>query len=202
MRDRYFCPPFAVLDTGQQRRKGTFQPKPRLPIIVRFPDVYVPVSDGRYTVVDWEDAGSVVGRFWSPRGDGYPVTTIDGRGVALHHLIAGRPPAGKQTDHEDLDILNNRRRNLRHATKAQNVRNVKCRSHSTTGLKGVRFDKRYGTWQARITVSRRPIHLGTYSTKEDAARVYDDAAREHFGEFARLNFPRDGERSARDARPA
>ena len=33
-------------------------------------------------------------------------------------------------------------------------------------------------------------------TEAAAARAYDAAAREHFGEFARMNFARDGERSA------
>jgi hypothetical protein len=32
-------------------------------------------------------------------------------------------------------------------------------------------------------------YVGTYDTEEDAARAYDEAARLHFEEFARLNFP-------------
>jgi hypothetical protein len=53
-----------------------------------------------------------------------------------------------------------------------------------------------GRWCARIKVNYRAIYLGRFSAPEDAARAYDDAARELVGEFAVLNFPRHGERSA------
>lgn len=40
------------------------------------------------------------------------------------------------------------------------------------------------------------IYLGNYHTPEDAARAYDAKAREIYGEFACVNFPREGERQA------
>lgn len=44
-------------------------------------------------------------------------------------------------------------------------------------------------WSAYITVDRKRTHLGYFPTPEAAALAYDAAAREHFGPFARTNFP-------------
>jgi len=44
-------------------------------------------------------------------------------------------------------------------------------------------------WEARISFNTKKIYLGSYKTKEEAARAYDKKAIELFGEFAQLNFP-------------
>lgn len=44
-------------------------------------------------------------------------------------------------------------------------------------------------WMAQIAVDRKTIYLGRYKDEEQAARVYDEAARKHHKEYARLNFP-------------
>jgi hypothetical protein len=61
-------------------------------------------------------------------------------------------------------------------------------TRSRSGYRGV-CRTRVGHFAAAIHVNKLCINLGTYPTAEEAASVYDKAAREHFGEFARLNFP-------------
>ena len=49
-------------------------------------------------------------------------------------------------------------------------------------------NKTYSYIVAYIRVNGKQIFLGNFSNKVEAANAYDDAARIHFGEFARTNF--------------
>jgi len=82
----------------------------------------------------------------------------------------------------------NRRSNLRRTTNALNQANRR-RVRSKSGFKGVSSDstKRERPWRAHITIEGRMKYLGGYATPEEAARAYDAAAREHFGEHAATN---------------
>lgn len=95
------------------------------------------------------------------------------------------------TDHINGDGLDNRRGNLREATHKQNIRNARISTANTSGYRGVWYDRHNGghRWVAHIKVDRRIHYLGRFHTPEEAARAYDAAAQEHFGEFANVNFP-------------
>jgi hypothetical protein len=96
-------------------------------------------------------------------------------------------PIGKMVDHINRDTLDNTRENLRVATRAENLRNSKLRSDSKCNFKGV--SKKGNRFIARIQISvDKRLHLGYFNTEEDAARAYDAAAKQYFGNFANLNF--------------
>ena len=40
-----------------------------------------------------------------------------------------------------------------------------------------------------LTVDGKWIYLGSYNSEKEAAKAYDEAAKKHFGEYAKLNFP-------------
>lgn len=61
---------------------------------------------------------------------------------------------------------------------------------NTSGFRGVCFHKKANKYLAQIIVKGRYLYLGIYSNILDAAMAYDLAASEHFGEYARLNFPK------------
>jgi hypothetical protein len=132
-------------------------------------------------------------RAYKSRNVWYADTSIAGRSVTMHRFILS-PPDGMDVDHKDRDGLNNRRGNLRIATTAQNVANQRLSPNNTSGYRGVHRHKSQ-RWVAAITCNRKATHIGYFAKAEDAARAYDTKARELFGEFARLNFPEEGEQA-------
>lgn len=88
-------------------------------------------------------------------------------------------------DHIDRNPLNNQKSNLRICSYRQN--NMNGRGWNKLGIKGVSFDARFNRYRAQITVDRKKIHLGSFSSKEDAAVAYNKAAIKYFGVFANLN---------------
>lgn len=97
-------------------------------------------------------------------------------------------------DHIDRNPNNNKWENLREADISQNAANVELMKSSTTGYKGVSkyHYSNIKKWRAYIKVDGKFINLGKYKTKEEAARAYDEAAIKYFGEYAFLNFPKEG----------
>lgn len=119
------------------------------------------------------------------------VSTAEGRKpLYMHAVVLGVAFA----DHRDGNGLNNRRPNLREVTATQNAQNLaKRRADSRTGAPTSRYkgvsSRGAGKWRARATLNGKAVSLGDFPSEDDAARAYDDFARKHFGEFARLNFP-------------
>lgn len=104
----------------------------------------------------------------------------------MHREILGITDS-RDTDHRDNNGLNNQRYNIRPATRVENRRNQPKRGGNSR-FKGVCWHKRDHRWRSQITVNGRVQHLGYFTDDVMAALAYDDAARQHFGEFALTNF--------------
>jgi hypothetical protein len=137
--------------------------------------------------------GKRVASYYAARGHSQKETEATGRRglILLHRYLMGEPPC--DVDHWNRDTLNNRRENLRKASSSQNGANCMSRKGSSK-FKGVSLSR--GQWRVAIRFHLKTIHIGRFDTEEEAAQAHDEAARRLHGEFARLNFPRDGERSA------
>jgi hypothetical protein len=106
------------------------------------------------------------------------------RRIFMHNLIMD----AVGIDHSDHDGLNNQRYNLRVATSVQNGQNRLPNAGAASAYKGVCWNKERGLWIAGIRVNGKLEYLGAFASDLEAARVYDAAAREAFGEFAYPNF--------------
>ncbi len=116
--------------------------------------VRIPLTRGYLAVIDAEDAPLVSGYNWfvqvQPNGLAYAFrmsARSEGarRMIAMHRVIAG-DPKGLEIDHRDGDGLNNRRGNLREATRLQNQYNRRLNVNNTSGYRGVTYDKQHAKW--------------------------------------------------------
>jgi hypothetical protein len=159
------------------------------------------LTRNKFAIVDADDYERLKGFNWSARygtNTWYAVRCSraaerrKSRIVWMHNVILP-PPKGKIVDHFNHNGLDNRRTNLRIATRGENTCNCGKRKGCSSRFKGASFHKnRRGRkhWDGYINVNGRRISLGRFMTEVEAAKAYDAAAKKYHGEFARLNFPK------------
>lgn len=120
-----------------------------------------------------------------PRG--YRYIIVNRKRWLAHRLawffITGElPPDDLDVDHKNTNPSDNRKENLRLASRQNNNRNNIGKPNST-GYKGVaRSGKKF---YASICVKGgKKTYLGSFPTREEAHAAYVAAAKKHFGEFA------------------
>jgi len=158
----------------------------------------IPLISGGVAIIDDGDAEIVAPFRWtqakSRRGLTYARSTCHRNGVRMHRLILGAK-LDEQVDHDNGNGLDNRRENIRIATPSKQAMNRRRKENAAGPYKGV-TQHVGGKWQAHIQKDGRLARIGLFSTAEEAARAYDRMARLVHGEYARINFPRQGERQA------
>lgn len=152
----------------------------------------VALTKGLVAIIDAADVPLVENYKWYARVDRYTSYAASApranTQIHMHRLILG-VDTQHQVDHKDHNGLNNRRGNLRVCTQSQNLANQRPRRDGTSRYRGVSWNNKHQRWEANISVDNHQQHLGSFRVEEDAARAYDAAAREAWGEFAHPNFP-------------
>lgn len=147
----------------------------------------IPLTRGQYAIVDDADYEALSQHRWhaiKPAGTYYATRRNGAKHVYMHRAVL---ETTGPVDHINGNGLDNRRDNLRPATTAQNQWNTEKQANNTSGYKGVTYDKRARKWKAYIGVNGKRLHLGYFSTAEEAAIAYNDAASVAHGEFAYRN---------------
>ena len=139
-----------------------------------------------FALVDDEDYLKVSKYRWSVSLPcGYAERRIKGKLERMHRFIMN-VPKGFMIDHVNMNGLDNRRKNLRICTKAENMRNRNKTRLNKSGYKGVYLDFN-NKWKAQLKKGKKVFNLGRFNTKEEAAMAYNTGAIKYFGPFANLN---------------
>lgn len=130
-------------------------------------------------------AGGIAG---CVKPDGYRWIAIDKIQYAASRLVwfycHGVWPT-HHIDHKNNDRDDNRIENLRECNTSQNLANQRLGSRNKSGFKGVSWSTTSKKWYASIKVMGKSRNLGCYDDPEDAHAAYCEAAKKHFGEFAK-----------------
>ena len=153
--------------------------------------IEVELTNGAIATMNSIDLPIVEPHLWSLRIDDhreYAIRNLPRPGggqitMAMHRLIMGIQDGGPIIDHWDGNGLNNTRANLRVTEQPYNLGNSRRRKDNTSGFKGV--SPNLGRWRSNVAGR----YIGVFDTAEEAARAYDEKARELWGEFAQVNFP-------------
>ena len=174
---------------------------------------YIELTQDKVAIIDDEDFDLISKRRWvslnsksnkhnwyaravgkSKRVNGRIVTVKSGE--LMHRLILGITDPAVHVDHINGDGLDNRKQNLRIATRSQNSKNKRAWGRSK--YLGVHFDDSRGkkNWRIEICIKKANKATGQkrerisrrFLTEIDAAKGYDELAKVYHGEFANLNF--------------
>jgi hypothetical protein len=151
----------------------------------------IPLTQNKVALVDRIDLEWLSRYKWCAlrKGKNYYACRKERDCMVYMHREIMRPPPGMVVDHKKSHTLDNRRKQLRVCTLAQNRYNSRPRANRS-GFTGIypRGDK----WCGAVCHRGKHHHTSSFDRPIDAARARDRLAREFFGEFAWLNFPDEG----------
>jgi hypothetical protein len=126
---------------------------------------------GKYALVDADDYTFLMQWIWRVDSRGYVARSDSSRGpktnrtIYMHQAVAGKR-FKMDIDHINRNTIDNRKSNLRFATKSANIRNQDLTKHP-----GINWSKQAGKWRARCKVEGREKHLGFYDDRDAAVQA-------------------------------
>lgn len=148
----------------------------------------IELTQGKVAIIDDEDFNLVSKYKWY-FDHGYARSSPAFKTRIYMHRLIMVVPVNKVIDHINGNTLDNRKSNLRICSQRENASNVDASraNKRLSKYKGVTIGTNKKKWVASITVNYKSIYLGSFDTEEQAALAYNEAAKEHYGEFAQLN---------------
>lgn len=144
----------------------------------------IPLSSGELIIVDNEDFGALSKILWyKSSGTSEYIYAFNENFGSLHRYIL-KAPDYLDVDHINGNTLDNRRKNLRLATKQENKLNSKVRSDSTTGYKCISKNK--NGYYCLIQKGKIKYRSKTFITLKECVDHYNEEVIKLHGEFSKL----------------
>ena len=143
----------------------------------------ITTQKGGTILADAEDYPILKDHSWCISKTGYAVANFRGKVVKMHRLIMQADDPDIVVDHKNNNKLDNRKQNLRKCTQAENARN-KSGKHKYIGIRLTP----HGSYNVRITINRKEIHVGNYATIDEAITARCKAEDKYHKEFGHHNF--------------
>ena len=144
------------------------------------------INTNREFYFDWDDFDLIKDYCWYEQINKRGYHSLEARDwkndkkiIRMHYLFGC-----KGWDHKDRNALNNRRENLRPATKNENARNLSLSKRNTSGVIGVSYYKQGDKWRAYIECDGEFISIGYYFDKDEAIKARLRAEQKYFKDFA------------------
>jgi hypothetical protein len=147
-------------------------------------------KNGGYALVSEKDYDELSKYSWHKNKNGYVKGNVNGKTTQMHRFIL-KLNDNDVVDHVNRNRSDNRKSNLRIATRQQNSQNLSKRKNTLSKYKGVLYDVKRKKFMVHFMIRSKIIYLGSYINEEEAADVYDMfLVHNSEDEFRELNFPK------------
>lgn len=146
---------------------------------------YIPLTQGKVTIVDDEDYEYLMQWSWHYAAGGYAARGYRVKGsrsvqkIYMHRLLH-KTPEGFDTDHENRNKLDNQKHNLVTKTRSANNVNAGPQKNSKSGYRGVSWDKQKNKWVARCKYQGKYYHIGFFESPRKASAAYLEFVATHY----------------------
>ncbi len=125
---------------------------------------------------------------WNFTSQYYVSTRIEGKAKFMHVYLMNK----EENDERVIDHINNikhdnRLSNLRLSTLSENCHNRVKKEGTSSKYYGVTYHKTRKFWRAYITKDKKMNRIGNFKTEIEAAKAYNEKAKELYDDKARLN---------------
>ena len=147
-------------------------------------------SNNKPFYFDLEDYDKIKNLCWNIYGEGYVEARNGDRIEHLHRVVMG---ISYDDEYSNIDVdhigghetrYDNRKINLRLATRSHNLMNKRVQSNNTSGVTGVSYNSKTGLWEAQLWYHKKHMQLGVFSDKNDAIKARKNAEEKYFKEWS------------------